>query len=376
MADMNMKTCVVVASINTLDNMKAFELELLDHECKVIVIDEGDAIVRKENEKLLSSLQHEYYGPAERTEWFKKRFGSSYKDLLSVIPERCHAETSFGFLVAYEEKPDIILEVDDDVFPFADHALVGAHTRNLLGNDGVTVDCRGKWYNTMENLTFTRSMMLYARGHPYGERAEIEYLTWKNSGDKCVLNMGLWTGCPDLDALTILYNGGMNGQCSIAATGCKRDKVIVDKGTYFPVCSMNTAFLCEVAPAFYQLYSNFMGIDRFDDIWSGVFIKKIADHLGRKVSLGSPLVTHRKRPRDTFKDLRKEFEGMVINEKLWALVDQIELEGSEYWDAYNSLIEELEKRIPQAFTEPLHREFLEAQLQKMRLWLKITDRLD
>lgn len=376
MADMSMKTCVVVASINTLDNMKAFELELLDHECKVIVIDEGDAIVRKENEKLLSSLQHEYYGPAERTEWFKKRFGSSYTNLLSVIPERCHAETSFGFLVAYEEKPDIILEVDDDVFPFADHALIDAHTRNLLGNDGVTVDCRGKWYNTMENLTLTHSMMLYARGHPYGERAENEYLTWKNSGDKCVLNMGLWTGCPDLDALTILYNGGMNGQCSIAATGCKRDKVIVDKGIYFPVCSMNTAFLCEVAPAFYQLYSNFMGIDRFDDIWSGVFIKKIADHLGRKVSLGSPLVTHRKRPRDTFKDLRKEFEGMVINEKLWALVDQIELEGSEYWDAYNSLIEELEKRIPQAFTEPLHREFLEAQLQKMRLWLKITDRLD
>jgi hypothetical protein len=371
-----MKACIVIASINPLDNIKAFEPKLLDHDCEIIVVDEGNAVVRKENEKLLSSLEHKYYGPAERTNWFEKRFGSSFTDLLSVIPERCHAETSFGFLVAYEEKPDIILEVDDDVFPFADHALVDAHAQNLSGNDGVTVSCRSKWYNTMENLTLTSSMMLYPRGHPYGQRGEDERLTWKNSGDKCVLNMGLWTGCPDLDALTILYNGGMNGQCSIASTGCKKDKVIVDKGTYFPVCSMNTAFLCEVTPAFYQLYSNFMGIDRFDDIWSGVFVKKIADHLGRRISLGSPLVDHRKRPRDTLKDLRKEFEGMVINEKLWTLVDQAELEGSTYWDAYNSLIQELEKMIPQTFKEPLHREFLEVQLQKMRLWLKIIDQLE
>jgi hypothetical protein len=240
----------------------------------------------------------------------------------------------------------------------------------------VTVGCGSKWYNTMENLSLTNSVLLYPRGHPYGQRGDNERLTWKNTGDRCVLNMGLWTGCPDLDALTILYNGGMNGQCNIASTGSKRDKVIVDKDTYFPVCSMNTAFLCEVTPAFYQLYSNFMGIDRFDDIWSGVFIKKIADHLGRKISLGNPLADHRKRPRDTLKDLRKELEGMVINEKLWTLADQVELEGSTYWDAYSSLIQELEERICKTFTEPLHREFLEAQLQKMMLWLRIIDELD
>ncbi len=376
MANKSMKTYIVIASINPLDNIKAFEPELLHHDCEVIVIDEGNGAVREENEKLLSSLKHRYYGPTERADWFKKRFGSSYTDLLSVIPERCHAETSFGFLVAYEEKPNIILEVDDDVFPFADHALVDGHTRNLSSINGVTVGCRSKWYNTMENLTLTHSAMLYPRGHPYGQRGENEHFAWISSGDKCDLNMGLWIGCPDLDALTILYHGGMNGQCNISSTGSKRDKIIVGKGTYFPLCSMNTAFLHEATPAFYQLYSNFMGIDRFDDIWSGVFIKKIADHLGRKISLGSPLVNHRKRPRDTLKDLRKEFEGMVINEKLWTLVDQIELEGSTYWDAYNSLIQELEKKIQQTFTEPLHREFLQAQLQRMKLWLKIIDRLD
>lgn len=83
----------------------------------MVAVDEGDSLVRSKNRKLLSNLQHEYYGPSERAEWFKKRFGASYEKLLSVIPERCHAETSFGFLVAYEENPDMIVEIDDDVFP-------------------------------------------------------------------------------------------------------------------------------------------------------------------------------------------------------------------------------------------------------------------
>lgn len=55
---------------------------------------------------------------------------------------------------------------------------------------------------------------------------------------------------------------------------CKREKVIVGKGTYLAVCSMNTSFTPEIIPAFYQLYMNFMGVDRFDDIWSGIFLKK------------------------------------------------------------------------------------------------------
>jgi len=138
---------------------------------------------------------------------------------------------------------------------------------------------------------------------------------------------------------------------------------------------MNTAFLPEIVPAFYQLYNNFMGIDRFDDIWSGIFLKKIADHLGKKVCLGAPMVNHRKRPRDTFRDLRKELEGMIINEKLWTLADEVEIEGSTYWDAYYSLIRELEKKIPKAFSEPRYRRFLKVQLQKMRFWLKITEDL-
>jgi len=373
--DTNMKVSLVIASVHSLENVKAFEQTLTSHECKVVIIDEGENAVRKRNEKMLSNIPHEHYGPREREEWFKKRFKSAYRNLLSVVPKKCHAETSFGFLVAYEEKPDIVVEIDDDAFPLEKHALLDAHIENLLNDKGVTVSCKGKWYNTMENLNPAQNIPLFPRGHPYGARVKNEDFIWINNGGKCVLNMGLWAGCPDFDALTILYNYGLNGRCSIEGKECKREKIVVGKGAYFSVCSMNTAFLPEIIPAFYQLYMNFMGIDRFDDIWSGIFLKKIVDHLGRKVCLGVPMIDHRKRPRDTFEDLQKEIEGMIINEKLWTLVDQAEIEGSTYWEAYNSLILELEKVILKAFNEPRYRKFLNVQLQKMRLWLKIIDRL-
>jgi hypothetical protein len=60
--------------------------------------------------------------------------------------------------------------------------------------------------------------------------------------------MGHWIGNPDFDALTILYNGGLDGRCGVKGLSLNREKVIVDKGTYFAVCSMNTSFVPKVIP--------------------------------------------------------------------------------------------------------------------------------
>jgi hypothetical protein len=54
---------------------------------------------------------------------------------------------------------------------------------------------------------------------------------------------------------------------------------------------MNTSFVSKIIPAFYQLYMKHMGVDRFNDIWSGIFLKKIVDHLGDNISLGTPSKT-------------------------------------------------------------------------------------
>lgn len=163
-----MKVYIVISSVNMLTNIKKFESTFINNDCKVIIIDEGDEHIRKKNRLLLSNLNHEFYGPRERKEWFRHCFDSSYEKYASIIPKRCHAETSFGFLVAYEEKPDLVIELDGDVFPFEGYNIIDDHVDNLRNEKGVTVQSK-KWYNTLKNLKLTTATKIFPRGHPYAQ---------------------------------------------------------------------------------------------------------------------------------------------------------------------------------------------------------------
>ena len=56
---------------------------------------------------------------------------------------------------------------------------------------------------------------------------------------------------------------------------------------------------------------------------------------------------HAKRSRNVFKDMQKELSGIIINEKLWRVVDKAELSAKSYSDCYlellTTLIEALRK---------------------------------
>jgi Reversibly glycosylated polypeptide. len=88
---------------------------------------------------------------------------------------------------------------------------------------------------------------------------------------------------------------------------------------------MNLAFEREVIPAFYQLPmdENEWDVGRFDDIWSGVFLKRAADVLGKDILTGYPLCEHNKAPRSTFDDLNNEVPGLELNEHVWEAVDGV-----------------------------------------------------
>jgi hypothetical protein len=115
-----------------------------------------------------------------------------------------------------------------------------------------------------------------------------------------------------------------------------------------------------------------MGIDRFDDIWSGIFLKRIADHLGDNVCIGKPLAFHNKRPRNTFNDLKKELNGMILNEWIWKAIDD-DISGKSYSDAYLSLADLLELKIKELNDDFVN--FMKMQIRNMRLWVEIIDKI-
>jgi len=369
------KVWIVTASIYVLENVWSFyvrgDLERVE---KVIVVDEGDELIRSKSRGLLRDLDVEFHGPKERENFFRTRYGSSYERYLSLIPERSHAETSYGFLLAYEAGVDYVLELDDDVYPENGYSLVRDHISNLRSTNGKYVESPGKWINTIDFLVLDPKIDLFPRGHPYDPSTRVRSYRFRIADSECVLNMGLWTGHPDLDALTILYLGGLDGRARVSSVSITEKRIIPAKGNYFAVCSMNTSFSRKIIPAFYQLYMKYMGIDRFDDIWSGIFLKKIADRVGDLICIGSPAARHVKRPRSVWKDLRAELEGMIINETLWKIVDQAEIGSKKYADAYIELADNIAKRLGN-FREELHRKFLEAQVDRMRLWVEALDKL-
>ena len=76
--------------------------------------------------------------------------------------------------------------------------------------------------------------------------------------------------------------------------------------------------------------------DRFGDIWCGIIQKKVCDHLNWVVSTGTPYI-HHDRASNPFTNLRKEANGIEVNEWFWEKIDAIDLAGCTtaaecYWE--------------------------------------------
>jgi len=100
---------------------------------------------------------------------------------------------------------------------------------------------------------------------------------------------------------------------------------------------MNIAFDPQVVPALYfLLMGSKWGLDRFGDIWAGIIVKKIFDHLGYSVNSGEPFVVHH-RASNVWDNLQKEISGLEINEELWKAIDKIVLHENSIIECYKEI---------------------------------------
>ncbi|MFA5862016.1 MAG: alpha-1 4-glucan-protein synthase [Candidatus Thermoplasmatota archaeon] len=264
--------------------------------------------------------------------------------------------------------------LDDDTWPVADNPLVSMHLANLEHEGPIqTLRSTSRWVNVLHHSPRTRRM--YPRGYPYGAMSE-ELTTSMAKHGPVIASQGLWTAVPDLDAARIASLGGVNGVPSVhLETSDFGGLFNVAPGDYLTVCSMNLAFRREAIPAFYQLPmdDNPWKVGRFDDIWSGVMLKRIADARGASILSGPPLCDHRKAPRSVFRDLFAEAAGLDINEQLWRLVEDIPLEASMTWsESFSALAQGLAK-VDSA--RLLNGAFVPWMADRMKAWVDCCDNL-
>jgi hypothetical protein len=315
------------------------------------------------------------FDESDRHDWYDEHGISDYGH---VIPAASHAQTSFGLLYLWAHDFDYGFFIDDDTLPH-DTDFFGGHYANLDHEGPITAvrsaDDDQRWVNVLYQNFDEHG--LFPRGYPYaamggGHETETVELA---RGD-VVASQGLWTNVPDLDAVRILMDGDLQGQAETRTTAADYgEDFVVAPGHYTTVCSMNLAFRREVVPAFYQLPmdDNEWDVGRFDDIWSGVFLKRAADILGKQVLTGTPLCEHNKAPRSTFDDLNNEVPALELNEHVWRVVDAAGTDADTFRGAFAAMADALADG---QFDDWNNGDFLRFVGEHMRDWLACLDNLD
>ncbi|MFC7076526.1 alpha-1 4-glucan-protein synthase [Haloarcula halophila] len=338
---MDSDICVVIPTIRNPDCLRTYVQNARDHGFEtdrlffVLVTEEFC-----DTEEMEAMLDEEgvdgavFDGPA-RDEWFADHGAAEYADL---IPEASHAQTSFGLLYLWANEFEYGVFIDDDTAPHEDVDFFGTHMENLAFEGQIeTVSSPERWVNVLYQNEDEHG--LYPRGYPYAAMDETVE-TESTYVDDVVASQGLWTNVPDLDAVRILMDGDLQGQAQTRteASDFGTDFVAAE-GNYLTVCSMNLAFRREIVPAFYQLPmdDNEWDVGRFDDIWSGLFLKRACDVLGKQIYNGDPLCEHNKAPRSTFSDLTNEVHGLELNEHVWEIIDTVGDDADSYAEVFEAM---------------------------------------
>jgi reversibly glycosylated polypeptide / UDP-arabinopyranose mutase len=217
-----------------------------------------------------------------------------------IIPRRSDTVRSYAYWWAWDKGYDFLQTLDDDCFPEPGYENLDELHKSLL--------TRTKWFNTLNSVR--------PRGTPY-----------YNTGKREVhINHGLWTGVLDYDAPQQLVNP--------VPEVYTHDNRIVPQGTYHSFCGMNAMWRREAMVLSYHMLMGQLMLDngqleklpfdRFGDIWCGIIQKKICDHLRWSIGSGTPYI-HHDRASNPFTNLRKEANGIEVNEWFWQRIDEIKL---------------------------------------------------
>lgn len=268
-----------------------------------------------------------------------------------------YTKRNFGFAYAYNQNYDMIINLDDDCFPTS-KTFFDEHMHKLQSTSSDFFNILNLFSDMPKNV-----LEHGTRGYPTKIQKKFPI----------VINQGLWNGDLDLPALTIANilnskNGKIplpiSKQCHVA------NDFTIPKDQLVTLCGMNISFLKEVVPAFPYAYQDADGfrLARYDDIWSGIFVKIILDKLGKRMSVGFPIIRHEKGERNVNNDIELEKKGESMNNFLWNNLPNLVLEGNDYTTCYLEIADWLEK-----VSDVPEREFFKKVLLAMYDWIKYLE---
>ena len=220
----------------------------------------------------------------------------TWATLPSFIPRRSDMIRSWGIYQAWETSGfDAIVSLDDDVRPDPTIDIFNEYEKQFYTPVVVS--------NVFNVAEFTSTPEVVMRGYPRD----------KMTPRLVAVQYGGWGGVPDYGAFDAPFN-------TEEKTFAYRNQPI-PVGTGVTGCIMNTAWLADFSPIMWQLPLLDGRYNRYGDIWSGFFIKKVLDvcDYGLTIS-GRASVIHTKAS-DYVNNMLRETSGLHINNRMWDIVN-------------------------------------------------------
>ncbi len=237
----------------------------------------------------------------------QKELKNSFADL---VPYRHYARKNIGYLIAMQNGAEIIVETDDDNFPY--DSFLNFYPKEL---NVCSIAAKNQWLNIYEYFSDER---IWPRGFSLahiqdGKNGEIKNEQLFN----CPIQQGLADENPDVDAMYRLsYPLPINFKPDL--------KFVLDKNTWSPFNSQNTVWYKE---AFMLLYLPAYCSFRMTDIWRSFVAQRIAWENNWNILFYSSTVWQERNEHNLMKDFEDEIPGYLNNHKIINELQNLQLKS-------------------------------------------------
>jgi len=234
--------------------------------------------------------------------------------LATLAPERHYARKNIGYLVAMERGAELIIETDDDNFPYEEfwserHPYQKV---NLVENAG--------WINVYRYFT---DATIWPRGFPieHIKKPAISMESYAIAEIYCPIQQGLADKNPDVDAIYRLTS-------ELPLTFNNSVPMAIGNGSWTPFNSQNTTWFKEAFPLLYiPSYCNF----RMCDIWRSFIALRICHANDWGILFHGPTVWQERNEHNLINDFEDEIPGYLKNTKICHELSELDIKsGKDY----------------------------------------------
>jgi len=369
------RTSIVTTTINNPNFIKKYIDNFKKHYVKredFVFIIVGDnktphKLFNKKVKKLSSDYDIEYWSPTIQKIWIKSHFGN--KSLKGIIPENNPRRRNFGYLRALELDSDYTITIDDDNIPIKGDWL-NDHLESFSDKQAYPIVRSNNRIVNPCRILRCNQPIVYFRGYPISEIFSDSFTILKDmkNSNPVKLNLGLWFNKPDVDAYTNIIYPDLESESNYYF------KVALQQNNFMPINTQNTSFTKEISPIFWNLYMrkvHNLQLNRFDDIWGGLFTLKLILRNNCTATFGSPFANHDRNIHSFNKDLRTEFVGITVNSRIWNYVMCMEIGSRNYIDGYLEIADWFDKA--KLFSDNKLNKFIKDMSNAMRTWIDLVD---